>query len=794
MPPEGKTDFSLKETKPNIGGGRVSGSKKLTSTFDLVEQSHFLFVKVVKARVLPINNSPFVEIKIGNYKGTTKHLEKNPNNPEPEWNQVFAFRKERIQTTSVDISVREKELINDDLIGKITISVSDIPTRVPPDGPLAPQWYQLKDKDGRVIAGAELMLVIWFGTQADEAFPDASHSDASAVSGESLKNAISKVYLSPKLWYLRVNIIEGQDLVPSDPNRTPEVYVKATLGNMKLMSKVSAVKSVNPKWNEDLMFVAAEPFDPPLILTVEDKLGNNKEESLGRIVIPLKNVTKRNLPEAAPAKWYDLEKMIVSADDQAVGKKEKKFASKLYMRISLDGGYHVFDESIHCSSDYRATHKALWRGTIGVLELGIISASGLVPMKLSSKDGVKTTDAYCVAKYGPKWVRTRTVTANLSPKWNEQYTWDIYEPYTVLIIGVFDNCHLHGEDKLGGPITSPKDPIIGKLRIRLSTLSTNRIYTYSYPLIALHPSGAKKMGEIQLAVRFTCPSNTNLLKSYTLSLFPAMHQTHPLSVYQLDRLRLQAVEILCSRLERSDPPLRKEVVECILGSSSCPSQMWSWRRGRANFERLKAGFNVIVEAWKWLDDIRKWKNPVATCAAVLLLIVVIFWPDLILPTMFVCFLVIGIWQYWNGLQNPRYVDVKLSHVDSANADELDEELDTFPSSREGDVLRMRYDRLRNIAGRGMVMAGELATQGERFTSLLTWQDPRATAIFLGFCLVAALILAFFLTLRVRLSWSPQWILSLAVLYICRLPILGYDTPSVPHNLFRRLPTKTDCLL
>lgn len=31
---------------------------------------------------------------------------------------------------------------------------------------------------------------------------------------------------------------------------------------------------------------------------------------------------------------------------------ELKFASKLNVRISLDGDYHVFDGSFDCSSDY----------------------------------------------------------------------------------------------------------------------------------------------------------------------------------------------------------------------------------------------------------------------------------------------------------------------------------------------------------------------------------------------------------------------------------------------------------
>ncbi|XWS32075.1 hypothetical protein CRYUN_Cryun23aG0129500 [Craigia yunnanensis] len=777
MPSEEKADFSLKETKPNIGGGRVSGRQKLTTSFDLVEESHFLFVRVVKARDLPSNNAsgtcdPFVEIKIGNYKGTTKYMEKKPN---PEWDQVFAFRKERIQTLSVEITVRKKEFVNDEFVGKIAINVSDVPTRVPPDSPLAPQWYKLEDKDGvNTVGSGELMLVIWFGTQADEVFPDAWHSDAATVSGESIMNTRSKVYLSPRLWYLRVNIIEGQDLVSKDKKRIPEVYVKATLGNVNLRSRVSPDKSVNPRWNEDLMFVAAEPFDDPLILTVEDKLGKNKEESLGRCVIHLSKVYKRWLPEAVGAKWYNLEKVSVGGGEV----KELKFASKLNMRISLDGGYHVFDESIHCSSDYRATFKAAWTPTIGVLELGIIGASGLVPMK--SRDGHKTTDSYCVAKYGPKWVRTRTLVGSLSPKWNEQYTWEVYDPYTVLIIGIFDNCNLYGENMLAGP----KDPSIGKLKIRLSTLSTNRIYTYSYPLIALQPSGVKKMGEIQLALRFTCPSYANLLAAYARPLFPKMHYSHPLSVYQLDSLRQQASFILSLRLSRAEPPLRKEVVECMLDAGI---QMWSPRRGKANLQRLMAAFNVIVEAWKWFDEIRKWKNPAANVLVLLSSLTVMFYPNLILPTLLsYCFL-IGIWQYRKRPRNPPHMDIKLSLADSANADELDEEMDTFPTSRQGDVLRMRYDRLRNIAGRAMIMVGDLATQGERFNSLLSWQDPRATAMFLAFCLTAGAIFICF-------GITSKSILTLAGLYVMRPPRFGLDIPCVPQNVFRRLPTRTDCLL
>jgi len=80
-----------------------------------------------------------------------------------------------------------------------------------------------------------------------------------------------------------------------------------------------------------------------------------------------------------------------------------KFASRIFLRLSLDGGYHVLDESTHYSSDLRPTHKHLWKSYIGILQVGILSAQNLLPMK--TKDGRGTTDAYCVVKYGQKWVR-----------------------------------------------------------------------------------------------------------------------------------------------------------------------------------------------------------------------------------------------------------------------------------------------------------------------------------------------------------------------------------------------------
>jgi len=771
-PPE---DFLLKETKPHLGG-KVSGDK-LTSTYDLVEQMQYLYVRVVKAKELPSKDvtgscDPYVEVKLGNYKGATRHFEKKTN---PEWNQVFAFSKDRIQASVLEVFVKDKDFVKDDFIGRVWFDLNEIPKRVPPDSPLAPQWYRLEDRKSDKVKG-ELMLAVWMGTQADEAFPEAWHSDAATVSGtDALANIRSKVYLSPKLWYLRVNVIEAQDLQPSDKGRFPEVYVKAILGNQTLRTRISQSRSINPMWNEDLMFVAAEPFEEPLILSVEDRVAPNKEELLGKCVIPLQMMDRRLDHKPVNTRWFNIEKHVVIMEGDK--KKEIKFASRIHMRVCLEGGYHVLDESTHYSSDLRPTAKQLWKSSIGVLEVGILNASGLMPMK--SNNGRGTTDAYCVAKYGQKWVRTRTIIDSFAPRWNEQYTWEVFDPCTVITIGVFDNCHLHhGGDKPGGQ----RDSKIGKVRIRLSTLETDRVYTHSYPLLVLHPTGVKKMGEIQLAVRFTCSSLLNMMHMYSNPLLPKMHYIHPLTVSQLDSLRHQATQIVSMRLSRAEPPLRKEVVEYMLDVGS---HMWSMRRSKANFFRIMGVLSGLIAVGKWFDQICNWKNPITTVLIHILFIILVMYPELILPTIFLYLFLIGVWYYRWRPRHPPHMDTRLSHADSAHPDELDEEFDTFPTTRPSDIVRMRYDRLRSIAGRIQTVVGDLATQGERLQSLLSWRDPRATALFVLFCLIAAIVLYV----------TPfQVVALLSGIYVLRHPRFRHKLPSVPLNFFRRLPARTDCML
>lgn len=777
-------DYALKETSPFLGGGQVVGGRVIrrnrpAGTYDLVEQIGYLFVRIVKARDLPAKDvtgslDPYVEVRVGNYKGVSKQYEKKQ---DPEWNEVFAFAEENVQSSFLEVVVKDKDAVKDHVVGTVRFDLHEVPRRVPPDSPLAPEWYRLEGKSGEKKKG-ELMLAVWHGTQADEAFPDAWHSDAISMGGISSAASSqirSKVYHSPRLWYVRVKVIEAQDLIVSEKSRFPDAYVKVQIGNQILKTKPVQSRTMNPHWDQEVMFVAAEPFEEDLMLSVEDRVGPNKDETIGHVVIALSSVEKRADDRHIHSRWYHLERSMSSAVDADHEKKKEKdkFFSRLHLSVCLDGGYHVLDESTYYSSDLRPTAKQLWKNSIGILELGILSADGLHPMK--TRDGKGTSDTYCVAKYGHKWVRTRTIIDSLSPKYNDQYSWDVYDPATVLTVGVFDNVQINSSN-------GNKDSKIGKVRIRISTLETGRVYTHSYPLLMLHPSGVKKMGELHLAIRFTCTSMVDMMHLYFKPHLPKMHYIKPLNIMEQERLRHQAVNIAAARLSRAEPPLRKEVVEYM---SDTDSHLWSMRRSKANFFRLMSFFSGVLSLGKWLGDVSTWKNPATTVLVHILFLLLVCFPELVLPTILLYMFVIGMWNWRFRPRYPPHMNTRISYADAVTPDELDEEFDTFPTSRSPDVVRWRYDRLRSVAGKIQTVVGDLATQGERIQALLSWRDPRATTIFMALCFVGAIVLYV----------TPfQMLVVLAGFFLMRHPKLRYKTPAAPVNFFRRLPALTDSML
>lgn len=745
---------------------RSLSSDRRSSAYDLVDRMPFLYVRVLKVKLAKPGSGSSVYAKL--VIGT--HSIKTRSETDKDWDQVFAFDKEGLNSTSLEVSVWSEEKKDDQrtetCLGAVSFDLQEVPKRVPPDSPLAPQWYTLESENSQ---GNDVMLAVWIGTQADEAFQEAWQSD----SGGLIPETRSKVYLSPKLWYLRLTVIQTQDLQigsGSEPKvQNPELYVKAQLGPQVFKTGRTSIgssssSSANPTWNEDLIFVAAEPFEPFLLVTVEDVFHS---QTVGQAKIHVASIERRTDDRMEPkSRWFNLS-----------GDENRPYTGRIHVRVCLEGGYHVIDEAAHVTSDVRAAAKQLAKAPFGLLEVGIRGATNLLPVK--TKDGTRgTTDAYVVAKYGPKWVRTRTILDRFNPRWNEQYTWDVYDPCTVLTIGVFDNGG-YKRDEAGKP---NKDVRIGKIRIRLSTLDTNRVYMNSYSLNVILPSGAKKTGEIEIAVRFACSSWLSLMQAYASPMLPRMHYVRPFGPAQQDILRHMAMRIVTARLARSEPPLGQEVVQFMLDSDT---HVWSMRRSKANWFRVVSCLSRIATLARWLDGIRTWVHPPTTILVHVLLLAIVLCPHLILPTVFMYAFLILVMRFRYRQRVPQNMDLRISYVDGVSLDELNEEFDGFPTTRSAEQIRIRYDRLRALAGRAQTLLGDVAAQGERLEALFNWRDPRATEIFVVFCLMASLV---FYVVPFK-----GFVLGAGSYYL-RHPRFRDGMPSVPANFFRRLPSFADQIM
>ncbi|CAI9097503.1 OLC1v1033942C1 [Oldenlandia corymbosa var. corymbosa] len=744
------------------------------SNFDLVEKMHYLFVRVVKARSLPTAGRPVVKILVSGSHVISKPARKTT---VFEWDQTFAFSRDAPDSSSIlEISVwdpmhamslgGESDVAGHNFMGGICFDVSEIPLRDPPDSPLAPQWYRL---EGGGAHKGDLMLATWIGTQADESFPEAWKTETAGN-----PNSKSKVYQSPKLWYLRATILEAQDIFPLTPSsRESSFTIKAQLGFQVQKTKSAVSTNGSPSWNEDLMFVAAEPFtEHSLMFFLIETRPRKEQVMLGVASIPLTSIERRVDDRNVVSRWYTFED----------GKEIKRiYKGRIHLKLCFDGGYHVMDEAAHLCSDYRPTARQLWKPPIGVVELGIIGCKNLLPMKTISGKG--STDAYAVAKYGTKWVRTRTISDCLDPKWNEQYTFRVYDPSTVLTVGVFDSWEVL-ESADGSKESVRPDFRIGKVRIRISTLATSRVYRNTFPLFLLSNSGLKKMGEIELAVRFARSTPTlDFLHVYWQPLLPAMHHIKPLGMVQQEVLRTTAVKMVAAHLSRSEPPLRREVVTYMLDADS---HAFSMRKVRANWFRIINVVAGVIDVVKWLDDTRSWKNPTATLLVHALLVMLVWFPDLIIPTLAFYVFVVGAWNYrFRSRESLPHFDPKISLAESIDRDEADEEFDGMPCTRANEVVRARYDKLRMLGARVQTILGDFAAQGERVQALVTWRDPRATGMFVGLCLVVAVILCLVPSKMIAMAFG---------FYYLRHPIFRDRMPSPVLNFFRRLPSLTDRML
>ncbi|KAL2494930.1 C2 calcium/lipid-binding plant phosphoribosyltransferase family protein [Forsythia ovata] len=143
------------------------------------------------------------------------------------------------------------------------------------------------------------MLAVWMGTQADEAFPEAWHSDSHSMNQTSLADMRSKGH------------------------------------------KEFSHKTYKPEWNEELMFIAYEPFDEYMVFSVVET-GGGQDEVLGMLMKPVREFKHRLETSKLPdAEWFSLYKPYVAEEESDMHRKDGTFRTRIYLRLWIDAGEMV---------------------------------------------------------------------------------------------------------------------------------------------------------------------------------------------------------------------------------------------------------------------------------------------------------------------------------------------------------------------------------------------------------------------------------------------------------------------
>jgi hypothetical protein len=305
------------------------------------------------------------------------------------------------------------------------------------------------------------------------------------------------------------------------------------------------------------------------------------------------------------------------------------------------------------------------------------------------------------------------------------------------------------------------------------------VYRGLYPLIMMLPTGAKRMGDVELSVRFSTSCSTlDVLHAYTRPVLPAMHHLRPVPAASRDSLRLAAARVTAAHLARADPPLRREVAVWMLDASD--PRGFSMRKLRANWARAAAALAWAADAARWVEGTRSWRNPTATAMAHAVLVLLAWHPDLLVPTVALHVAAVGVWRYRRRPRAPvPHPCVRASMAEAPDREELDEEFDTVPSARAPEVVRARYDRVRMVGARLQAMVGDVAAQAERLQALVSWRDPHATGMFVALCLLVAMVLYVV---------PIKMVAVVAGFYYLRHPMFRDRMPAPVINFFRRLPS------
>lgn len=229
-------------------------------------------------------SDPYVKFRMGHQKYKSKTIPKTLN---PQWREQFDFHLYDEQGGYVDITVWDKDAgKKDDFMGRCTIDLSHLSKE-------HTHKLDLPLEEGEGV----LVLLVTLTASAAVSISDLSinmlddpHERHQIMQRYSLWRSFHNL---KDVGVVQVKVIRAEGLMAADVTGKSDPFCVVELSNDRLQTH-TVYKNLNPEWNKVFTFNVKD-IHSVLEVTVYDEDRDRSADFLGKVAIPLLNVSQRQI-------------------------------------------------------------------------------------------------------------------------------------------------------------------------------------------------------------------------------------------------------------------------------------------------------------------------------------------------------------------------------------------------------------------------------------------------------------------------------------------------------------------
>jgi len=401
-------------------------------------------------------------------------------------------------------------------------------------------------------------------------------------------------------------------------------------------------------------------------------------------------------------------------------------------------------------------------------------------IKIPLDDSIKSS-VYCVLKCGSSWGRTPMVRVSGEEIsfgiWHAEIP--IFDPATVLTLAVFRKLGLH----ITKGYLASHPLMVGKLRVRLSTLEPDRNITVELPLLSDRKKGASRVGSAHLSMRVSFVSLGARLAALVAPPLPKEAYVHGIEdkamAMAVRKARRRMVSQWLYGCNPGIPP------SATLAIENTEREEFMTSRLKANARRIRLSFTVLRRGSLFYRHLASWENPVLSITACAVAVATTYYPSI----AFGVWMLLGAHACYRSIPENLGMPPGMEH-DPPETDSEDEEQEhghrlDISTSNPYTILKRKYQKLQRITLMVQNVLDDVATSMERMIAIATWQDPLSTLL-----LVVLLVI---LGVAFLMVGSRPMVAGLQ-LFMLRPPQMRTPWTPPPVALFSRLPSRADRIM